>query len=80
MVFLKKKHRNKPDLGYVLGTINKFRKIDSEVSSFAVNLYNKTRHYINIYTYMLPIAGQTAGPNRLKFCVDTQGWSGGILG
>ena len=23
---------------------------------------------------MLPIAGQTAGPNGLKFYVDTRGW------
>ena len=28
---------------------------------------------------MLPIAGQTAGPNRLKFFGDTQGWPGGVL-
>ena len=26
--------------------------------------------------YMLPIAGQTAGPNGLKFFVDTHWWSG----
>ena len=25
---------------------------------------------------MLPIAGQTAGPNWLKFVVDTHGWPG----
>ena len=31
-------------------------------------LYNKTRHS---YTYMLPIAGQTAGPNGLELFVDT---------
>ena len=29
---------------------------------------------------MLPIAGQTAGPNGLKFFGDTQGWPGGVLG
>ena len=29
---------------------------------------------------MLPKAGQTAGPNGLKFFVDTHGWSGGVLG
>ena len=41
------------------------------------NLYNKTRHS---YIYMLPIAGQTAGPNGLTFIVDTQGCPGGFLG
>ena len=39
--------------------------------SFLNYLYNKTRHYI----YILPIAGQTAGPTGLKFFVDT--WMGG---
>ena len=29
---------------------------------------------------MLPIAAQTAGPNGLKFFVDTHGWPGGVLG
>ena len=29
---------------------------------------------------MLPIAGQSAGPNGLKFFVDTQGWLGSVLG
>ena len=29
---------------------------------------------------MLPIAGQTAGPNGLKFFVNTQGSPGGVLG
>ena len=29
---------------------------------------------------MLPIAGQTAGPNGLKFFVDTHGWPGGAIG
>ena len=29
---------------------------------------------------MLPIAGQMAGPNGLKFFVDTQGWPGGVIG
>ena len=47
----------------------------SEVSSFlgypVLHLYNKTR---NSYVYMLPIAGQTAGPNGLKFFGDTHGW------
>ena len=28
---------------------------------------------------MLPIAGQTAGPNELKFFVDTHGWPGGDM-
>ena len=28
---------------------------------------------------MLPIAGQTAGPNGVKIFVDTQGWPGGVL-
>ena len=27
---------------------------------------------------MLLIAGQTAGPNGLKFHVDTQGWPGSV--
>ena len=27
---------------------------------------------------MLPIAGQTAGPNGLNFFVDTHGWPGGF--
>ena len=27
---------------------------------------------------MLPIAGQTAGPNGLTFFVDNQGWPGGV--
>ena len=29
---------------------------------------------------MLPIAGQTARPNGLKFFVDTNGWPGGVKG
>ena len=29
---------------------------------------------------MLPLAGQTAGPNGLKFFVNTHGWLGGVLG
>ena len=29
---------------------------------------------------MLPIADQSAGPNGLKFFVDTQGWLGSVLG
>ena len=28
---------------------------------------------------MLPIAGQTAGPNRVKYFVDTHGWPGVLL-
>ena len=36
-----------------------------------INLNNKTKNK--------PIAGQTAGPNGLKFCVDTQGWPEGVL-
>ena len=34
----------------------------------------------DIHTYMLPIAGQTAGSNGLKFVVDTHGWPGGVKG
>ena len=41
------------------------------IYSLGGNLCNKTRHS---YVYMLPIAGQTTGPNGLKFFVDTQGW------
>ena len=41
--------------------------------SVFLNLYNKTRHS---YIYMSPIAGQTAGPNRLIF-LDTHGYPGG---
>ena len=29
---------------------------------------------------MLPIADQTAGPNGLKFFVDTHWWPGGVKG
>ena len=29
---------------------------------------------------MFPIAGKTAGPIRLTFFVDTQGWPGGDIG
>ena len=46
---------------------------------FDFNLYNKTRHSC-IYIYMLPIAGQTAGPNWLNFFVNTYGWPGGGKG
>ena len=28
---------------------------------------------------MLPIAGQTAGPNGLNIFVDTHGWPGGVF-
>ena len=43
-------------------------------------LYNKTRHlYIYIYIYV-HIAGQTAGPIRLEFFVNTHGWLGGVMG
>ena len=28
---------------------------------------------------MLPIADQTDGPIGLNFCVDTQGWLGGVF-
>ena len=34
----------------------------------------------DIRIYMLPIAGQTAGPIGLKLFVDTQGWPGGVRG
>ena len=29
---------------------------------------------------MVSIAGQTAGPNGLKFFVDTYVWPGGVIG
>ena len=29
---------------------------------------------------MLPIAGQTAGPNGQKLFVDTLGWPGDVIG
>ena len=32
-----------------------------------------------IYIYMLPKAGQTVGPNVLKFFVDTYELPGGVL-
>ena len=35
---------------------------------------------ILIYIYMLPIAGQTAGPIELTFFVDTHGWPGSVKG
>ena len=38
-----------------------------------INLYNKTRHS---YIYMLPIAGQTAGPNGLNFLWKLRGGRG----
>ena len=34
--------------------------------------------HIYIYMYMLAIAGQTAGPNWLKFCEETYWWVGMI--
>ena len=40
---------------------------------YACNLYNKIRH-----SYMLRIAGQTAGPIGLNFFVDTNGRGGGV--
>ena len=33
----------------------------------------------DILIYMLPIAGQTAGPNGVNFCVDTHEWGGDAL-
>ena len=33
----------------------------------------------DIRIYMLPIAGQTAGPIGLNFFVDTHGWPGGFF-
>ena len=45
--------------------------------------FYKQAEYIYIIKqdiHMLPIAGQTAGPNGLKFCVDTQRWPGGVFG
>ena len=41
---------------------------------FDININQK------IFEYMFPIAGQTAGPIGLKFCVNTQGWPGGDIG
>ena len=35
---------------------------------------------IYVYIYMLPIAGQTAGPNGLKLFADTHGWPEGVIG
>ena len=32
--------------------------------------------YIFIYIYILAIAGQTAGPNRLKYFEETHGYPG----
>ena len=52
----------------------KFLLVIIWLESIVICLYNKTRHsYISI-------AGQTAGPIRLKFFVDTQGWPGGDIG
>ena len=34
----------------------------------------------DICIYMSPIAGQKAGPNGLKFFVDTKGFPGGVKG
>ncbi len=41
------------------------------------NLYNKTRHSY-IYIYMLPIAGQTAGPDWAEIFLWTL--TGGVIG
>ena len=48
------------------------------------NAFFDNRHFLGIFDiyiikqdihlYMLPIAGQTAGPNGLNFCVDTHGY------
>ena len=46
------------------------------------NFMGLTIHYItkqDIRIYMLPLAGQTAGPIGVTFLVDTQGWPGGVL-
>ena len=32
--------------------------------------------YLYIYIYILAIAGQTAGPNRLKYFEETHGYPG----
>ena len=32
-----------------------------------------------MYLYMLPIAGQTAGPIGLKLFLDTQGWPRSVI-
>ena len=57
--------------------VKKFSKLINLIIKFFayIYLYNKTRH-----SYILfPIAGQKAGPNGLKFSVDTHGWPGGVL-
>ena len=44
---------------------------------------NMTQIYIikqDMRIYVLPLAGQTAGPIGLKFCADTHGWSGCVIG
>ena len=54
-------------------TYHKYAHYMDCVRKHIINLYNKTRHS---YIYMLPIAGQTARLNGLRFFVDTQVWPG----
>ena len=59
------------DLQYIRQSLQLDDNIDDEgaLKHFRSNYrYNKTRHS---FIYMLPIAGQTAEPNGLKFFVDT---------
>ena len=46
------------------------------VSAYLLQIYIIKQ---DIHIYMLPIAGQTAGPNGLNFFVDTHWWPGGVL-
>ena len=53
----------------------------------AVRLYAASGYYIRkqdirvyIYINLMPIAGQTAEPIVLTIFVDTNGWSGGVVG
>ena len=40
-----------------------------------IYLYNKALSlYIYLYVFMLAVAGQTAGPNWLKFVEETHGY------
>ena len=50
--------------------------LDLVCFSSQVHLNNKQ----DIRIYEFPIAGQTAGPIRLKFFVDTHAWPGGDKG
>ena len=64
---------------FCLATIFKFyrQKLDWNLTRSVFNLYNKTRHsYIYIYC-VKRIAGQTAGPIVLKFCLG-HSWEAGL--